>query len=145
MYIHEAIQKLGQDGYLTRKNAWWGKLLKIKPTDTEDCCVIISPEGAPGKKWNPRREDLMANDWEIVTDELENLNSGKSSINEIRKQHGLPPIKEGDCLITTKEEDKWKNDLIKARKNSRQAQWISLIALVLSAVALIIRLIVVLQ
>lgn len=39
----------------------------------------------------------------------------------------------------------WRSDLKKAEKWSRQAQWISLAAIVLSAAALIIRLIAVLR
>lgn len=44
-----------------------------------------------------------------------------------------------------REVEKWQEDLKRARKRSCQAQWISLAAMVLSAIALIIRLVVVLQ
>lgn len=67
MFIHEAVQALsGEFNCIARRNAWWGRTVKIKPTDTVDCCIAISHEGTPGKRWNPQREDLLADDWEIV-------------------------------------------------------------------------------
>lgn len=44
-----------------------------------------------------------------------------------------------------REVEKWQEDLKRARKRSCQAQWISLTAMVLSAIALIIRLVAVLR
>lgn len=68
MNIHEAVMAATENGlYITRANAWWGKHIKLNPTDTEDCCIIIPQEGQAGGRWNPRKEDLLADDW-IVTE-----------------------------------------------------------------------------
>ena len=47
--------------------------------------------------------------------------------------------------MTKEEFDRTLNDLKKAHKQSRQSQWISLVAMALSAIALDIRLVAVLQ
>lgn len=44
------------------------KVAKIMPTNSVDCCVITSfSERNPCRGWQPRVEDLVAEDW-ITTD-----------------------------------------------------------------------------
>lgn len=68
MNIVEAI-KAANGGKITRK-AWkehFSPGTSILPTDTADCCLLFgkfTPDGA--KRWNPRLEDLTAEDWECV-------------------------------------------------------------------------------
>jgi len=70
MYIHEAVKQALEDKkYITRSNAWWGRHIKIKPTNTPDCCMCFSideKEKSPTRGWQPQAEDLMANDWTVV-------------------------------------------------------------------------------
>ncbi len=41
--------------------------IKLLPTDSPDCCVVLSVhEKAPRARWEPRAEDLMAEDWELA-------------------------------------------------------------------------------
>ena len=40
--------------------------IKILPTNTSDCCLVISDESDQvGKRWNPNASDLIATDWEV--------------------------------------------------------------------------------
>ena len=43
------------------------KLLLVKPTNDWGCCLLIHPTKKEYKpRWNPKAEDLMAIDWEVV-------------------------------------------------------------------------------
>ena len=70
MNIQQATkQAIAEGKQMTRRNTWWGIgkcRIKIKPTDTVDCCVVTDgKKGSP--RWNPQAEDLIADDW-IVTE-----------------------------------------------------------------------------
>ena len=45
--------------------------LEVFPTDSSDCCYLIPKDEKqqPGRCWNPTANDLMADDWELVTKE----------------------------------------------------------------------------
>lgn len=66
MDIRSAVIQANKKGkYIYRQSE---KELKISilPTNTEDCCLLISAENNQiGKKWNPNANDLIATDWEI--------------------------------------------------------------------------------
>lgn len=74
MFIHEAILSRSQgEPYITRKS--WDypatesveAAIMILPTDTPDCCIIMSVNGKnPCRGWQPTAEDLAADDW-VVT------------------------------------------------------------------------------
>ena len=71
MYIHEAVKKASESElYISRRSAWWGAIIKIKPTNTSDCCIVQmemdGEEYDPIRGWQPKAEDLMADDWEVV-------------------------------------------------------------------------------
>lgn len=66
MFIHEAVLMSLQNGKYIYRTSKKGIPHKILPTNTLDCCLIIPEKNSSlGKKWNPKAEDLMANDWEI--------------------------------------------------------------------------------
>lgn len=74
MFIHEAIAARSSDKpYITRES--WSYItdspvsaaVKILPTNTPDCCVIMSINSKnPCRGWQPMAEDLVANDWKVV-------------------------------------------------------------------------------
>jgi len=66
MYIHEAVnQALNENNYITRQKAWWGRELKLLPTDTDQCVIIYHSNNKkpPQRGWEPDAEDLVASDW----------------------------------------------------------------------------------
>ena len=74
MFIHEAIKaRTPAKPYITRA-AWSHQrerslvpIPRIFPTDTPDCCVLISGASKPPcRGWQPIAEDLIADDWETV-------------------------------------------------------------------------------
>ena len=46
----------------------------VKPTNTYDACLLVVLSGGKAKKscrnWNPTADDLIANDWEIVKEQI---------------------------------------------------------------------------
>jgi hypothetical protein len=76
--IQEATKlALEKDLYIVRENDEMGKYVKIKPTNTSDCCILTPTpyweekeerKIAQGKRWHPEALDLIADDW-IVVDE----------------------------------------------------------------------------
>lgn len=63
IYIQTAVKRaLNKNKFIMRK-AYEFMEIKIKPTNTPDCCICFI-EGKPSaKRWNPKAEDLIANDW----------------------------------------------------------------------------------
>lgn len=68
MNIQKAVMAaIAIDGYITRGP--WKHHLYIKPTDLpERCLVVTRDEKTP--RWEPGAEELMAEDWEVTTEEL---------------------------------------------------------------------------
>lgn len=74
MNIKEAIgATTHQKPYITRR-AWkkiltsepCGSAVKLQATDSPDGCIIESASGTSRPGWQPRAEDLQANDWETT-------------------------------------------------------------------------------
>lgn len=66
MDIRSAIIQANAEGkYIYRKSERkFG--IRVLPTNTQDCCLLISDESDQvGKRWNPNANDLIATDWEI--------------------------------------------------------------------------------
>lgn len=67
MFIQEAVEaRTNEKPYITRV-AWgyadWANL-KIQPTNTPDCCVLITKSARrPVRGWQPQMTDLIADDW----------------------------------------------------------------------------------
>ena len=69
MNIYEAARQAEeQQCWISRRNAWWGNYIKIKPTNTEACCIVTESKNKdlPAKRWHPMLEDLEADDWFMV-------------------------------------------------------------------------------
>lgn len=60
MEIVEAIKKANADQGIRRKE--WGNVYII-PTDSSNCCELYINDQFRSSRWNPKREDLIANDW----------------------------------------------------------------------------------
>lgn len=72
MNISEAIKaRTIEKQYITRElwqaELWPASDLKVLPTNTPDCCVLISQASrGPCRGWQPQAEDLCADDWIVV-------------------------------------------------------------------------------
>lgn len=75
MHIHEAVRMAMEKGHLiTRSSARIEESTRyaaIKPTNTYDACVVVIIADGKVKEacrcWNPTADDLMADDWEVIT------------------------------------------------------------------------------
>lgn len=68
MDIKEAtILAMNKGKYMYRKSEKEeGIDVNVLPTNTWDCCILISDStDKVGKRWNPTADDLMADDWEV--------------------------------------------------------------------------------
>ena len=65
MFIHEAILNTSEKKpYISRENEEWQEAaIKIWPTNTAECCVIMSQVSRSMRGWEPSKDDLLANDW----------------------------------------------------------------------------------
>ena len=69
MDIQKATQKaLEVDGLIARP--FWRGYVHIKPTNSPECCICYGKGKAPCPRWQPQAEDLLADDWEVTTEEL---------------------------------------------------------------------------
>lgn len=76
MYIHEAVEKaVKEKGRITRSSARRPEsdiYSEITPTNSYDTCLItVLHDGKPRKtagRWNPTADDLMADDWIVITE-----------------------------------------------------------------------------
>ena len=66
------------DGLITRLP--WKGHLHIKPTDWPECCFAHTKEQAPCPRWQPKAEDLMAEDWEVTTEKPPRRTAERSQI-----------------------------------------------------------------
>lgn len=74
MNISEAIQaRTEQKPFITRKkwrsefSTWQAADIKIQPTDSPDCCIVMSRVNkSPSRGWQPTAEDLLADDWYVT-------------------------------------------------------------------------------
>lgn len=70
--IHDAVtEALESNAFIRRSDPYWLRVL-IKPTNSSDRCLIYidGKEDAPYKGWEPKAEDLMADDWEVVDETI---------------------------------------------------------------------------
>lgn len=70
MHISKAVRKACEFGGYISRRAWDNRhSIKILPTNTPDCCIIMQKDGkSPCRGWQPTAEDLMADDWEVFGD-----------------------------------------------------------------------------
>lgn len=68
MTIQKAVAAaVAIDGFLFRES--WRRHIRLEPSNSDEGFFVHSKYGkAPRPRWQPRAEDLMANDWEISED-----------------------------------------------------------------------------
>lgn len=71
MNIIEATQKaLECNGYITKLydgDIW---VSALKPTNSHDCYICFSAvrSNKPARCWNPTADDILSNEWEVITE-----------------------------------------------------------------------------
>lgn len=64
MNVCEAVEKsLRENKYISRPSFFD---IKIRPTNDPECCIVYKKNKPSAKRWNPKAEDLMAEDWTIT-------------------------------------------------------------------------------
>ncbi|WP_060459280.1 MW1434 family type I TA system toxin [Lactobacillus acetotolerans] len=67
MKIDEAIILAKQKGLGIARKSWMPKPITIIPTNTSNCCLIISSNREKiTSRWEPSASDLIANDWKVL-------------------------------------------------------------------------------
>lgn len=61
MTITEAIKKANTGQGIRRSS--WHKDISIVPTNTDKCCLIYEGKKMISSYWNPKKQDLIANNW----------------------------------------------------------------------------------
>ena len=65
MFIHEAVQVAQEiDGYIVRRRD--ARRIRIKPMDGTMCCAVYIKNQDPQPRWQPKAEDLLADDWTVT-------------------------------------------------------------------------------
>lgn len=75
MNIYEAVQACSVRHPFMTRSAWLKLVgsemensVKIQPTDTPEGCLFYGlSQKAPIPGWQPRKEDLLATDWIVIT------------------------------------------------------------------------------
>ena len=69
MFIHEAVkQAVTSDCFITRLS--YAENIRIKPTDSCEGFMFINSNNIPHSRWQPRAEDITADDWIVTKEEL---------------------------------------------------------------------------
>ena len=86
MNITEASSKATVKGYAMYRKGWkFNYFSFVKPTDTEECCIILEWNIKTNEikktavRWNPRLSDLIANDWEVI-DVVKTMKTGVNKV-----------------------------------------------------------------
>lgn len=65
MNIKEAVEIANQRNvHITRRQ--WNNGIVIEPTNTDKCCIVHKERKPSANRWNPKAEDLTANDWIVI-------------------------------------------------------------------------------
>lgn len=69
MKIYEAVEKALKEKKPITRMGLRDFGFSIFPTDSSDCCYLIPKDEKqqPARCWNPTANDLLADDWELVT------------------------------------------------------------------------------
>lgn len=65
MFIHEAVQIALEIGACIVRRKYL-RYHHIKPTDSDEGFILVGKEQAPCPRWQPKAEDLMADDWTVT-------------------------------------------------------------------------------
>lgn len=64
MNIQDAIKEADKQGKGIAREEWGLRPESIFPTNTIQCCILVSFKGDSIKpRWNPSKDDLVADDW----------------------------------------------------------------------------------
>lgn len=69
MKLYKAIKKAEKhECYITRAKYLNVGInhVRIKPTNSEKCCIVYKDNKPSAYRWNPTAEDLIAKDWIVV-------------------------------------------------------------------------------
>ena len=69
MNIYKAVKKARKRKRFIARKKYRRTVLagvKIKPTDSAECCIVFKNNKPSASRWNPSAEDLAAKDWIIV-------------------------------------------------------------------------------
>ena len=60
-----AVAAKAVGGFITRRV--WEGVLMVKPGNSPECCLCyVADTEVPRPRWQPRAEDLEAEDWELI-------------------------------------------------------------------------------
>ncbi|MBD8084943.1 hypothetical protein HUK45_01465 [Limosilactobacillus sp. c9Ua_26_M] len=65
MNIYEACKKIKPKQAISRKHWSWDDTC-IVPTEGPGCCELFVLNRFAGIRWDPKKEDLTANDWYLI-------------------------------------------------------------------------------
>ena len=82
MNIQEATKKAMEiDGYITGGLVGnFNKILVIKPTNTDNLCILCADKNHRCRGWQPCASDLMSDKWETITEKDFEVLSAKCNI-----------------------------------------------------------------
>lgn len=69
VFLNQAAERaIAEKKYIVRRKSFWGDMVKIKPTNTGQNCIVVSVKSGkpPRNGWQPKAEDLVADDWDIA-------------------------------------------------------------------------------
>lgn len=69
MRISEACKKAKKEGCGITRKSYGSQPTMLLPTNTDNCVIVIPfHEGTfKTKRWNPKLDDLMADDWYVIS------------------------------------------------------------------------------
>lgn len=107
--IVEATKKADSEHAIRRKN--WRTTMRLVPTDSTFLTSVFANDSICNVRWEPSKDDLIAEDWEIIPISLENIDPLK-----LAKMLGKPKVQ-----LTRKEFYKHfsSDHLIASKKNCK--------------------------
>lgn len=69
MTIAEACKKAKKEGRGITRKSYGPRPIMLLPTNTDNCVMMIPfhEEAFITKRWNPKLDDLMAEDWYVIS------------------------------------------------------------------------------
>ena len=65
MYIQRAIRIAMKSGCRIIR-PWFRESVQIEPTNSDEGFILHGIDQAPCPRWQPKAEDLLADDWEVT-------------------------------------------------------------------------------
>lgn len=68
MDIRKALKEASEHGQGITRKSWQPRGLTIIATNTISCCLMVPFKGNSAvKMWAPHLDDLLADDWEVIS------------------------------------------------------------------------------